>query len=194
MKISEQEWAECLRQQDKRAITYLYDHYADVLYGVTLKIVGSEDLAQDVVQEAFVKIWKNGPQYDPKKGSIFTWALNITRNLAIDKTRSAYFKQRTVSIAIEDTDTFLWARKDPKSNPDHIGLQQEVDRLDTKYQQVIDLIYFRGYTQTEVKELLNIPLGTVKSRVRIGLRQLRKVFTSQRMTMLLLLMIRWLGG
>lgn len=185
MKASDINLSLGIQQQDQKALAFLYDKYGDVLYGIAHKIVHSEDLAQDIVQEAFIKIWKNGPNYDPKKGTIFTWALNITRNLAIDKTRSAAFKKRQhvleIGTKIDNTTAFS-----VENRPEHIGLKSQVNELDPKYKEVIDLIYFRGYTQSEVKELLGIPLGTVKSRIRIGLRELRKVFSMYRVPILLI--------
>jgi RNA polymerase sigma factor (sigma-70 family) len=178
MKASHEDLGRSIQTQQKKAIEQLYDQYADVLYGITVKIVRSEELAQDVLQEAFVKIWKNGASYDPSKGTVFTWALNITRNLAIDKTRSAAFRRRS---QFDDVDvTFNKQRFSTETNTDTIGLKREVSSLDPKYQEVIDLVYFRGYTQAEVQDLLGIPLGTVKSRIRIGLRELRKVFLAHR--------------
>lgn len=178
MKASPEDLGRLIQTQQKEAIEQLYDQYADVLYGITVKIVRSEELAQDVLQEAFVKIWKNGASYDPSKGTVFTWALNITRNLAIDKTRSAAFRRRS---KFDDMDiTFNKQCFSTETNTDTMGLKHQVDRLDPKYQEVIDLVYLRGYTQAEVMDLLGIPLGTVKSRIRIGLRELRKVFLAHR--------------
>lgn len=185
MKASERDLGLGIQQQDKQTISYLYDNYADVLYGIACKIVRSEDIAQDVLQEAFIKFWKNGPSYDPGKGSVFTWALNITRNLAIDKTRSNAYKRRAQVEEVENT-VVNSRHFSTENQPEHIGLKNQVDDLDPKYKEVIDLIYFRGYTQSEVQELLGIPLGTVKSRVRIGLRELRKVFSMYRVSMLVM--------
>jgi len=183
MKASQEDLGQLIQTQQKQAITLLYDQYADVLYGITVKIVRSEELAQDVLQEAFVKIWKNGASYDPSKGTVFTWALNITRNLAIDKTRSAAFRRRS---QFDDMDITINKQCfSTETNTDAIGLKHQVASLDPKYQEVIDLVYLRGYTQSEVQDLLGIPLGTVKSRIRIGLRELRKVFLAHRVPIIL---------
>ena len=188
MDVSEQTLGELLQRKDRRSIELLYDRYSDALYGIALKIVQSEDAAQDVLQEAFIKIWKNGTTYDPAKGTVFTWALNITRNLAIDYTRSAAFRRQTQVEDLEKMQLYANVNLRTENNPDCIGLDKEVNQLDKKYQEVIDLIYFRGYTQSEVKDLLDIPLGTVKSRIRIGLRELRKVFSIHRVPILIGLM------
>lgn len=153
----------------------LYDHYAPTLYGIVLRIVQSEELAQDVLQESFIKVWRNRHRYDATKGRLFTWLLNICRNQAIDTVRSARHIQ-SQKIQPIDFSVYNLESLSNRPAPEHIGVQQMVETLDPKYRQVIDLIYFQGYTHTEVEEALQIPLGTVKSRVKIALRELRKFF------------------
>lgn len=175
-----------LQSGDQSVISTLYDKYGATLYGIVLRIVEQEDLAQDVLQESFVKIWKNAGRYDATQGTLFTWMLNICRNTAIDKTRSAYFRRKKKVHAVDETLNnhrhFAY-----EQNTDQIGLDEEVKNLEEKYRTVIDLIYFRGFTQKEVTEQLNIPLGTVKSRVRIALRELRKQFLSDRTPLVIML-------
>lgn len=182
MKISNHHLIIRLQAQDKSVIEELYDQYSDTLYGIVLRIVQQEALAQDVLQESFVKIWKNGHKYDGSKGTLFTWMLNICRNTAIDKTRSANYRRQSKIHTIDQT-VYNSEKWSCEQKPDHIGLKQEVVKLEEKYREIIELIYFQGYTQQEVTDHLNIPLGTVKSRVRIGLRELRKLFLSDRATM-----------
>lgn len=180
MKIQESHIIRLLKKKDKQAIDLLYDQYAGALYNISLKIVHSEDLASDVLQESFVKAWKHGPNYDKTKGTLFTWLLNITRNTAIDKTRSANFRRRGKIQSIDDSVYNL----NTQFKTDHIGLRELVDNLEEKYRIIIDLIYFQGFTQKEVEEHLHIPLGSVKSRVRIALRELRKVFEEHNVSLL----------
>jgi RNA polymerase sigma factor (sigma-70 family) len=172
--MTEHDIPRLLRQQDRRAIAYLYDKYSDALYGTVLRMVGDEALAADIMQEAFVKVWRNGHRYDAQQGSLFTWLLNIFRRTAIDKMRSKHWQQRQQTDGIE---TGLNHPGRQAFMPDHIGLQELVGNLEDKYREVIDLVYFHGYTQQEVHQQLSIPLGTVKSRLRIGLRQLRQFFS-----------------
>ncbi len=164
-----------LKSGEPRAIEFLYDEYADTLYGIVVKIVEDEGIAQDVIQESFVKIWRNGYRFDPSKGTLFTWMLNICRNCALDKRRLAYNlrKQQLVSLEYTKTDQFT---ADLKIEPDHLDLKQIIDRLENKYQVIIELSYFQGYTQQEISDLLEIPLGTVKSRIRIALKKLKNIF------------------
>lgn len=175
LKVEEKKIIRLLQNKDKAIIDYLYDNYSAALYGIILRIVNSEEMAQDVLQDVFIKIWKYGPRYDETKASLFTWMLNIARNTAIDVTRSSYFKKTSknqeINSAVYNNESMSWER-----NVDQIGLKKLVENLDQKYREVIDLVYFQGFTQKEVQEHLNIPIGTVKTRVRIGLRELKKLF------------------
>lgn len=180
MQTDQQHIIRLLKAQDKAAISVLYDRYAATLNGVIFRIVHSEELAEDVLQETFIKIWKKGASYDSSKGTLFTWMLNIARNTAIDKTRSANFRNKG---KIQELDTHVYGIGTESINPDHIGVKDMLDRLDPKYKEILELVYFQGYTQKEIEEELNIPLGTVKSRVRIGLRELRTIFEGSKISL-----------
>lgn len=162
-----------LKQQDRAAIGELYDAYGGALFGVVLRIVQSRELAEQVLQDTFVKAWRNGASYDASKGRLFTWLLNIARNTAIDATRTAHFRhyQKTDSL-----DNLVHTPGGESVNPDHLGVKEVVSRLDDKYKSLIDLVYFKGYTQEEVAEETGIPLGTVKTRLRYAIGELRKLF------------------
>ena len=163
-----------LQNKDKRAIALLYDHYAPALYGVVLRITDSEELAEDIIQETFVKVWKNSASYQQEKGTLFTWILNIARNTAIDQTRSAHYKARKKIQPLE-TDT-IYNQQIAEQYPEYIGLDKLVSALEEKYKIIIDLIFFKGFTQQEIAAHLSIPLGTVKTRLKIALRKLRHSF------------------
>jgi RNA polymerase sigma factor (sigma-70 family) len=163
-----------LQQQDRTVISDLYDAYGPALYGVALRVVQIPELAEQVVQDAFVKIWRNGASYDATKGRLFTWMLNIVRNTAIDATRSAQFKQRQTTDAI---DVLTQKPSQQVANTDTIGLRDLVNNLEEKYRLLVDLIYFQGYTQEEAAEATDIPLGTIKTRLRFAIGELRKAFT-----------------
>ncbi len=177
------------RQKEKGAFEAIYDRYAPALYGIVTRIVQNETLAQDVLQESFVKIWNNADHFDPAKGTIFTWLLNIARNTAIDKTRTASFRRRrNVKPVTEEAAQLITSS--PAFDTDHIGIKTILqEELEEKYRQVIDLIYFEGMTQKEVQEYLGIPLGTVKSRTRIALRELRRIFQAQYVNLALWILI-----
>ncbi len=165
-----------LKAGEKSAFTDLYTHYSDALYGVIKKVLRSEESAGDVLQDSFVKIWKNIDKYDESKGSFFTWMLNICRNTSIDKLRKL---QREGKVEIQTFETFVStsAGHQVEQNVDQIGLKETVDTLDPEQKIIVEYLYFGGYTQQEVSDELNIPLGTVKTRARAALKALRKVIT-----------------
>lgn len=163
-----------LRAQDQRAITLLYQNYSAALYGVILRIVKQEEVAEDVLQETFVKIWTAFSTYDEQKGRLFTWMLNIARNLAIDKIRSKQYRVSSRTQPMEATVTTGMVSSDG-IKPDHIGIQEMTEQLNPDQKVIIDLMYFNGYTQSEVAEELDIPLGTVKTRARMAIKFLSKL-------------------
>ncbi|MBC8110559.1 MAG: sigma-70 family RNA polymerase sigma factor [Verrucomicrobia bacterium] len=155
----------------------LYDNYSGALYGIILKIVRTEEIAADVMQEAFVKMWKNIDSYERNKGTLFTWMLNIARNLAIDKTRSSSFKQQSQNRNLEDNVSMLeksvGSQQNNETQTDMIGMEKVIQQLKPEWQELIQMIYFQGFTQSEVAETLNIPLGTVKTRIKAAISALR---------------------
>ena len=164
-----------LKEGDERAVSLIYDNYANALYGVAFKITKNEALAQDAVQESLIKIWKKAGKYDAKKAKLFTWLFRITRNTAIDKLRSANIRNNR-EIQIDVSDVYNLGVAGIK--PEHIDVPDHIHRLDEKYQEVLNALFFEGMTHQEASEALDIPLGTIKSRLKIGLRELRKVFNS----------------
>ncbi len=163
-----------LRAKDQKAISQLYHNYSAALYGVILRVVKQEEVAEDVLQETFVKIWSAFSSYDEQKGRLFTWMLNIARNLAIDKIRSKQYRVSSKTQPMEGTDTFRMVSSD-EIKPDDIGVKEITNQLIPDQKIIIDMMYFGGYTQSEVAEELNIPLGTVKTRARMAIKLLGKL-------------------
>jgi RNA polymerase sigma-70 factor, ECF subfamily len=172
--IAEEELVSLLKNKDQKGFNILYNNYSGALFGVVNKIVQSNDDANDLLQDTFVKIWKNIDNYDASKGSIFTWMMNIARNLSIDRVRSADFRDSLQNISMEDN---VIAQVDNEyqvvQDIDAIGLQKVVEKLRPEYKQLIDLVYYKGYTQAEVSEEFGIPLGTVKTRIKAAVGNLR---------------------
>ncbi|HEX9827580.1 MAG TPA: sigma-70 family RNA polymerase sigma factor [Flavobacteriaceae bacterium] len=169
----EQNIVRLLEKGDKTALNLLYANYADSLYGVILKVTNNEELAQDALQETFVKVWKNAKKYDSKKAKLFTWLYRIAKNTAIDKLRS--FNNRfEKEVQIDKYNVYILPTSN--LNQDVLDLREHVARLDDKYQIVLRALFFEGMTQQEASEELDIPLGTIKSRLKIGLRELKKVY------------------
>jgi len=170
----EKDIIQLLKEGDKKALSLLYDNYSNSLYGVAFKITKDEALAKDALQESFVKIWKNSHKYDPAKAKLFTWLYRITRNTAIDKLRS--FNNRN-SREVQIDNSNVYTLQTNSLNQDVIDLKQHVDKLEGKYKTVLNALFFEGMTQQEASDELNIPLGTIKSRLKIALRELRKVYS-----------------
>lgn len=167
-----------LKQQSRQAFNYLYKHYAGVLYGVINKVVYDEQTAQDVLQDAFVKIWNNIDQYDSKKGRIYTWMINIARNAAIDKLRSRGEIMKGKIRTGDDIVSNIERGLKTEQATDTIGLRKMVAALKPEYETIVSLAYFKGYTLEEISKTLSIPLGTVKTRMRHAMQQLRAVFNN----------------
>ena len=173
-KLTEEELIARLRARDAQAVSVLYDMYSASLYGVVLQIVKVEETAEDVLQEGFMKIWNSFHSYDEAKGRLFTWMINICRNLAIDRIRS---KQHRVSQKTRDIPVSPRADMGTSSfRPEHIGVREITEKLSPDQKQIIDLMYFEGMTQREIAEEFDIPLGTVKTRARSAIKLLGKFF------------------
>jgi len=175
--ISEEELVRKLANRETKGLEILYDNYSAVLYGVIHRIVQNEEIAEDLLQEAFLKIWNNFGQYDASKGRLFTWMINICRNLSIDKLRSRDFVNQNKNHPIENSVIGL-ASVISSYNPDTIGIKEIVKRLEPDYRTIIELLFFEGYSQSEAADKLNIPLGTVKTRSRAAILKLRMLFDS----------------
>ena len=172
-KYTEQELVALLEQRDDRAYSYLYDNYAAALNGIICPIVNDDELANDVLQEVFVNIWKKIDSYDSTKGRLFTWLLNIARNAAIDKIRSKGYRNSKQNLSIPENGDVSNAPSVSQPNIDNIGLKKLLLKLKDDYRTLIDLSYFQGFTHEEISKSLNIPLGTVKTRIRAALTQLK---------------------
>lgn len=164
-----------LFKKDQLAFSYLYDNYAAALNGVIFRIVQDEETAEDVLQDTFIKIWNNFASYDKTKGRLFTWLVNIARNLAIDHTRSKGFKNQQKNLDVDKIVGYIDTKKNTMFNPEQIGLRNMLEKLTPEQREILDLVYFSGYTQAEVANELNIPLGTVKTKIRMALIHLRTI-------------------
>jgi RNA polymerase sigma factor (sigma-70 family) len=175
LKFSEEELVAALQRNERVAFEFLYDHYSGALYNIILKTLRDEERAADVLQETFLKIWKNIASYNPVKGRLFTWILNIARNGAIDAARVEGRKP-----AMDEIDDRL-AKIEPDVSESEQQTSSEmkaiVDMLRPERKILIDMAYFQGYTHEEIANELGIPLGTVKSRMRTALQELKQYFT-----------------
>ncbi len=171
-----EDWVSRLQNGDQRAFTQLYYNYSNTFLGIISRIVkDDQELAKDILQEAMVKIWNNIATYDSSRGTIFTWMLNICRNMAIDKTRSKLYRNQQLNQSF-DVNPVLENRLQDLPKPETIGVKKMLELLDPSLREVVDAVYLMGYTHAEASEKLNIPLGTVKTRLRNAIIELRKYF------------------
>ena len=170
---SQQVVVDLLLQRDRKAFERLYDDYSAAIYGLVYKILKDQAMAEDALQDTFVRIWQKIHTYDESKGRLFTWMINVARNIAIDKLRanSSRKQDQTSSLEVRLLDV---QGHSTTMQVEHIGLVEILATLPPEQKKVIELIYFLGYTQAEVSEEFGIPLGTVKSRVRLAMNHLRE--------------------
>lgn len=174
--IGEQELITLLQRRDRDAFALLYDRYAAALYGAILRVVHQEALAEDVLQETFVKVWGACESYSPAKGKLFTWLIAIARNAALDLVKSKGYNNAAKNDSLEDVAHVVDHQTGQSRNMDTVGLVEIVETLKPEHQELIDLIYFQGYTQLETAQTLCLPLGTVKTRLRAAVMALRTIY------------------
>lgn len=162
------------QKKDVIAFEKLYDMYSENICGVVHTIVRDHHLAEEISQDVFVKVWNNSDSYNPSKGRFFTWLLNIARNAAIDELRSKSYKNKKKNLSVDYFVGILEQDNGSSKHVDTIGIRKLVKNLKEKCVQLIELLYFKGYTQREASEELQIPLGTVKTRNRSCISQLRE--------------------
>lgn len=168
---------ERLQQGENTAFEYLYDHYAATLFGIIKRFVTKEEDAENLLQDCFVKIWKYIGTYEAEKGSLATWLINIARNTAIDHTRSKHFIRETKNQNLDSLVSNESRILSVSQQEDTLDLRQLILKIDPSCRKVIEWMYFDGLTQQEIAEEYGIPLGTVKTRARNGLKELRELFT-----------------
>lgn len=172
-KYSQDELILLIGERNQKAFSYLYDNYSQALFGVANTILNDTEESEDVIQKTFLKIWENFASYDPAKGRLYTWMLNIARNLAIDSKRS---KHQKIKSKIQTTSEDVYERNNfvvEDRAHEAIGLKTILNNLKEDHKVIIDLAYFEGYTQEEISKKLDIPLGTVKTKVRQAILTLR---------------------
>lgn len=165
-----------LKSGDEVAFATLYDSYAALIFGTIVRIVGDRKEAENLLQDCFIKIWQNIGNYDPAKGRLATWFINIARNMAIDFTRSKYFSQQRKNQSLENLVLAEPENMASRFPEETLGLRQLVKKLTPGCQEVIEWMYFEGFTQQEIADNFGIPLGTVKSRTRLAMKELRSFY------------------
>lgn len=174
LNYSEEELVLLLQQKDLKAFSYLYDNYASGLLGVIMRLLRNQAVSEDVLQTVFVKIWNGIEGYDASRGRLYTWMINISINASIDYSKSKQAKKETVTAGIESNAGAVDRNNFTTFNTDVIGLKEQVDTLKDEYRILIEYIYYQGLTHDEAAKELDLPLGTVKTRVRSAVAQLRE--------------------
>ncbi len=163
------------KKKDEKAFETLYHMYSDSMHGVIYNIVRDHNIAEEVMQDVFIKAWNNASSYASEKGRFFTWLLNIARNSAIDKTRSKSFKNSRKNLDVGYFVDILETSESLDDKTDAIGITKYVSNLAKKCIEIIELLYFKGYTQKEASETLDMPIGTIKTRNRNCIKELREM-------------------
>ena len=174
-----------LESRDQKALETLYDRYGDYVYSVCLRMVGDVQLAEDLTQEVFLRLWRRPDLYDVERGRFVTWLLSVARNRGIDERRSRgrRFKHESPpSLAAEESLATASVEGEDTAvlSEERVVVQRALAKLPPEQQLAIRLAYFGGYTQQEIALGLNQPLGTVKTRIRLGMQKLRLLLIDQR--------------
>jgi len=165
-----------LKMQDQQALSTLYKMYSASLKGIILRVIIHEETAEDLLQELFVKIWNSIDKYDDSKGRLFTWMSRLAKNMAIDQVRRKSHVNSSKHVDIEEKVGDIDQKLSYKINTDTIGIRKLTTAMNPMQRLLLNMVYFEGYTHTEIAEELNLPLGTVKSKIRLALLELRKMF------------------
>ncbi|HMR44220.1 MAG TPA: sigma-70 family RNA polymerase sigma factor [Saprospiraceae bacterium] len=183
-----------LLARDEQGMRLLFEHFSPALYGIVLRIVRNEELARELLNDVFMKVWENIQSYDSSKSKFFTWMVRIARNAAIDMARSKRFKNENKT---DQLDFSVFSKNEPSEqmNVQNLELKKLLDYLDEDHRKIIDLMYFQDYSQSEIEKEFNIPLGTVKTRARRAILQLREFLKSDilKIMLLLLAIFLWLN-
>ncbi|TSJ34905.1 sigma-70 family RNA polymerase sigma factor [Mucilaginibacter corticis] len=176
MRMAENELIAAILKKERQGSEALYDMYSGSLYGVIQKIVVKQEIAEDILQETFLKIWNEFGKYNPEKGRLYTWMVTIARNLSIDILRSTKQRHYAATLPLDLHLDQLEKSLHSSFNTETIGVRLLLDLLKAEHKLIFELIYYKGYTHAEIAELLDIPLGTVKSRWRMGILTLRSIY------------------
>jgi RNA polymerase sigma factor (sigma-70 family) len=172
----EKEMLQCLLSGDQRHFTKLYDAYSGALFSIVTRWIKDPGMAENLLQDVFVKAWRSRNQYDATKGRVFTWLYNVTRSTCIDHLRSKAHKKNKASVLSDNLPLLLPDAHAGGFFSDGIGLRKLVDSLRKEEKEVIELMYFKGYTQQQIAHIMNTPLGTVKTRMTRAIKNLRYYF------------------
>jgi RNA polymerase sigma-70 factor, ECF subfamily len=180
---SDEQVLAALGERDLSALEDLYDRYNKVAYSLAYRIVGDRGTAEDVVQDAFLSVWRQAATFRRERGAVRTWLMSIVHHRSIDRLRSTASAGATIPYEElpedkeESNKPSIWQQAWNNVRGDIV--RRALERLPVEQKKSIELAYFSGYTQSEIAELMGVPLGTVKGRMRIGLQKLRSMLLAQ---------------
>lgn len=174
-------------QQDLAAFEALYGRYGDLVFSVALRVVGDTYIAEDIAQDVFVRVWRRPELFDVKRGKFVTWLMSVTRNRSIDERRSRSRRQRHESLPSSDEEEDVLPSGNERDDPalatviaaDRAAVRAAMQVLPEEQRLAIHLAYFGGLTQQEVATKLGQPLGTVKTRIRLGMQKMRSALEAR---------------
>jgi RNA polymerase sigma-70 factor, ECF subfamily len=176
-RLADEELMPWIGRKDAEAFEVFYDRHGGAAYSLAYRILGERGAAEDCIQEAFISIWRSGGKFDAARGSVRSWTLSIVRNRAIDVLRSKANKAPKMTF---DDDEILESRpaeelteEEAMRHETATEVRGALSQLPDEQSKVIQLAYFGGFSQSEIAGMLNVPLGTVKGRMRLGLEKIR---------------------
>src|SRR5215213_2140780 len=179
--LADEDLISMVEAADADAFATLYDRHSRAAFSLAYRMMGERQAAEDLAQDAFLKVWRSASSYRAERGSVRTWILSIVHNRSIDQIRSHASRRRT-----QDKIEASAPRSQPSEafaqtwrNSQHDQVREALDTLPPEQLKILELAYFSGYTHVEISELLRLPLGTVKGRVRLGLKKIRDYFESR---------------
>lgn len=172
-----QEIINLIKQQDEKGLRLLYKHYSDALFGIAFRVLQHEAFAEDALQKSYLKIWNSIHQYDADKSILFTWMSNIVRNTAIDIKRLKSFEKESKTDTI---DANVYKSGSTETENSKLDVDYLLTKVEEKYAIVLDHLYLKGYSQSELAEKLDLPLGTIKTRVKKAIDLLRDHLSNEK--------------
>ena len=183
--LADEELISLVGQGDAEAFATLYDRHSRPAYSLAYRMMGEKQAAEDLLQDAFLKLWRSASSYRADRGSVRTWLLSIVHNRGIDQLRSLASRRKTQekieSSAPKSQPSEAFAESWRNSQREQV--REALKTLPKEQLKILELAYFSGYTHVEIAELLDVPLGTVKGRMRLGLKKIRDYFAAQDMVM-----------
>lgn len=185
-RLADEDLMGLVRENDPAAFEVVYERHADAAFSLAYRMCGKRAAAEDVVQEAFLSLWRGGGRYDRERGSVRNWVLGIVRNRAIDALRrgtvrdSRHLSDEGIAEQLQEpelTDQLVGSRERARE------IRAALGELPREQSRVIELAYYGGFTHTEIASMLDIPVGTIKGRMRLGLQKLRSTLRSTRVAL-----------